>query len=119
VPCGLARVPTRWIFPTSGVWFAPRAATDVEVAQMDYRQRNGFALLRHEFSRRTLLWGALFILAIVVGTFVDVDALLDYLKVLHGSASDTVEFGAVMFAISAVPFLAMGMSISAEKTRNK
>jgi len=86
---------------------------------MDYRQRNGFLSLRHEFSRRSLLWGALFILAIVVGTFVDVDALLDYLKVLHGSASETVEFGAVLFAASAVPFLAMGMSISADSRRRR
>lgn len=84
---------------------------------MVYRQRNGCSSLRHEFSRRTLLWGALFILAIVVGTFVDIDALLDYLKVLHGSASEAVEFGAVIFAASAVPFLAMGMSISADSRR--
>lgn len=86
---------------------------------MDYRQRNVFSSLRHEFSRRTLLWGALFIFAIVVGTFVDLDAFLDYLKVLHGSPSETVEFGAVIFAASAVPFLAMGMSISADSRRSR
>jgi len=86
---------------------------------MDYRQRNVFSPLRHEFSRRTLLWGALFILAIIAGSYVDIDALLDYLKVLHGSASDTVELGAMIFAASIVPFLAMGMSISADSRRHR
>jgi hypothetical protein len=86
---------------------------------MDYRQKEVSAEKRHEFSRKSLLLGAVFIATFVVAAFVDLDALLRYYHIISGSAGTPMEMGAAISMISAVPFLAMGMSISADGHRNK
>jgi len=72
-----------------------------------------------EFSRQTVLLGALFILTLVIATFVDLDGVLEYYRLIRGSASTTLETGAIISIASAVPFLAMGMSISADTYRKQ
>lgn len=84
---------------------------------MDYRQREVSTTKRLEFSRKTLLFGAAFIATFVVAAFVDLDAVLRYFHVVSGSPA--MEMGAIISGTSAVPFLAMGMSISADTHRNK
>lgn len=86
---------------------------------MDYRQKEVFAAKRLEFSRKTLLFGAAFISTFVVAAFVDLDAVLRYFHVVSGSPATAMEMGAIISGTSAVPFLAMGMSISADTHRNK
>ena len=86
---------------------------------MDYRQKEVFAAKRLEFSRKTLLFGAAFIATFVVAAFVDLDAALRYFHVISGSSGTPMEMGAVISMVSAVPFLAMGMSIAADTHRNK
>jgi hypothetical protein len=86
---------------------------------MYYRLRKVLTGKLSEFSRRTVLSGGLFISTLVVAVFVDLDGLLEYFKLVTGSAFTTVETGAVITLASAVPFLAMGMSISADTRRNK
>ena len=66
-----------------------------------------------------MLFGALFIVTLVIAAFVDLDGVLEYYKLIRGSAPTTLETGAVISMASAVPFLAMGMSISADMHRNK
>jgi hypothetical protein len=86
---------------------------------MHYRLREVLTRTLREFSRRTVLLGGLFIITLVVAIFVDLDGLLEYFKLVTGSAFTTVETGAVITLASAVPFLGMGMSISADIYRNK
>ncbi len=81
--------------------------------------RKVFTGKRREFGRRSVLFGALFILTLVIAAFVDLDGVLEYYKLMRGSAPATLEMGAVISMASAVPFLAMGMSISADMHRNK
>ena len=72
-----------------------------------------------EFSRRTWLFGALFIATFGVASYVDLTGLLEYFKIVRGAAAMTLETGATISAGCAVPFLAMGMSIAADGYRNK
>jgi len=82
---------------------------------MDSQGRNSAARRRHAFSRRTLVFAAACIAAFVVAGFVDLDAVLSYFKVIgHGAPMMTLETAAIISIASAVPFLAMGMSISAD-----
>ncbi|MGH6725048.1 MAG: hypothetical protein ACREB8_00710 [Pseudolabrys sp.] len=70
---------------------------------------------RYEFSRRTLGLGALFIVTAVVALFVDVDALMHYFRIIGRTSPITLETGAIISLASAIPFLATGMSISADE----
>ena len=82
---------------------------------MDYRQKTEvFTTKRREFGRLSVLLGALFIIAIVVAIFVDLDGVLQYFNLVRGSPLTTLETGAIITSASAVAFLAMGMSISAD-----
>jgi hypothetical protein len=81
--------------------------------------RNVLTAARREFGRRSILFGALFIATLVVAAFVDLDGVLEYYKLIRGSAPMTLETGAVISMASAVPFLAMGMSISADMHRKQ
>lgn len=78
------------------------------------RTRNLLAMARREFGRQTLLLGALFIVTLTVGIFVGTDGLLEHFKVIAGRPVTTLEAGAIIFLLSAVALLAMGMSVSAE-----
>lgn len=82
---------------------------------MNHQARNAVAHRSRNFSRRTLFLGAACIAAFVVASFIDLDALLSYFKVIgHGSPLMTLETGALVSIACAVPFLATGMSISAD-----
>jgi len=86
-----------------------------EVAQMDSRGRNVAAQWRRDFSRRTLFFGIVCVAAFIIASLVDLDALLSYFKVIRqGAPMLTLETGAIVSMACAVPFLAMGMSISAD-----
>ena len=67
---------------------------------------------RREFSRRTLALGALFIVTAGVAIFVDLDAVMHYFLIIGRMSPITLETGAIISLASAIPFLAMGMSIS-------
>ena len=84
---------------------------------MDYQPKQAFTPKLREFSFRTLGLGALFIITAVTAIFVDLDGVLEYFKILSGSPGMTLEMGAFISIASAVPFLAMGMSISADGYR--
>jgi hypothetical protein len=86
---------------------------------MHDRLRKVLTATRREFSRKTVLFGALFVGTLAVGAFVGLDGVLEYYKLIRGSAPMTLETGAIISMASAVPFLAMGMSISADQDRNK
>jgi hypothetical protein len=82
---------------------------------MDYRQKTEvFTAKRREFGRLSGRLGALFIIAFVVAIFVDLDGVLQYFNLVRGSPLTTLEMGAIITSASAVAFLAMGMSISAD-----
>jgi len=70
---------------------------------------------RREFSRRTLGFGMLFILTGAAALFVDVDALMHYFSIIGRMSPMTLESGAIISLASAIPFLATGMSISADE----
>ena len=84
---------------------------------MDYESRQVPATKRREFSRRSLGLAALFIITAVIAVFVDLDGVLHYFKLLSGSPRMTLEMGAIFSIATAVPFLATGMSISADSYR--
>ncbi len=86
---------------------------------MHEQLRKVLTATRREFSRKTLLFGALFVVTLVIGAFVDLDGVLEYYRVISGSAPTTLETGAIISIASAVPFLAMGMSISADRYRKQ
>jgi len=70
----------------------------------------------HRFSRRSVLLMSLFIIAFTAAVVVDLAALLEALNLVKGSWQETLEIGAAASAAIAVPFLAMGMSISVDGT---
>ena len=70
----------------------------------------------HRFSRRSALLISLFVIAFTAAVVVDLAALLEALNLVKGSWQDTLEIGATASAAVAVPFLAMGMSISIDGT---
>ena len=70
----------------------------------------------HRFSRRSVLLISLFVIAFTAAVVVDLAALLEALNLVQGSWQDTLEIGATASAAVAVPFLAMGMSISIDGT---
>lgn len=74
---------------------------------------------RHEFSRQTVLFGALFIIALVAVVFVGLLGVLQYFNLVSGSPLTTLEIAAIICAVSVFPLLAMGMSISADMDRKK
>jgi hypothetical protein len=85
-----------------------------KVASMPYRPSNHFRAQLRQFSRRTLFFGAACLVAFVVASFIDIDALLEYFHVLKGATTSTLEDAAAISIACAVPFLATGMSISAD-----
>ena len=73
-------------------------------------------MTRHGLSRRSVLLISFFVIAFIAAIVVDLAALLDALNLMKGSWQETLETGAAASAAIAVPFLAMGMSISADGT---
>jgi hypothetical protein len=103
-------------FPVGWHIFQSKGGDQREVA-VDYRQKNIFTLTRREFSRRSALCGVAFIVALFAAAFVDTDAVLRYFKLIGGAPAMTLETGAIISIASAIPFLAMGMSISVDSYR--
>jgi hypothetical protein len=86
---------------------------------MGYQQSKVLTTKRSEFSRQSIFFGALFIVTLAVAICVDLDAVLEYFKILGGPAGSTLELGAIISAGTAIPFLATGMSIAEDLNRNK
>jgi hypothetical protein len=74
---------------------------------------------RHEFSRQSVLWGALFIVALVAAFFVGLVGVLQYFNLVRGEPITTLQLVASIVAVSNVPLIAMGLSISADMNRKK
>ena len=71
-----------------------------------------------EFSHRSQLFIALFVITIVAAVFVDLTGLLEYFNLVSASSPTSImEIGALISAASAVPFLVMGMSISTDRNK--
>jgi hypothetical protein len=90
-----------------------------EAPAMDYQPSEVQTMKRREHSLRSVLLIAIFVITFMVAVFIDLDGALEYLKLVAGSTRDTVEMGAIITAASAVPFIAMGMSISADMYRKQ
>ena len=73
-------------------------------------------MTRQGFSRRSVLLISLFVIAFAAAVVVDLAALLEALNLVKGSWQDTLATGVAASAAITVPFLAMGMSISADGT---
>jgi hypothetical protein len=68
----------------------------------------------HGVSHRSVLLIYLFVISFAVAVLIDLAALLQSLNLVRGSWRTTLETGAAISAAIIVPFLAMGMSISAD-----
>ncbi len=86
---------------------------------MDRQQKRNTISRRRKFSTLSIILGTLFIIAIFVAVFVDLVGLLQYFSLISGSATATLEAGAIITVASIAPFLAMGFSISADLERNE
>jgi hypothetical protein len=86
---------------------------------MDYQQRQALPTGLRKFSLRSLSFGGLFIIALLVATCIDLTGVLEYCKVIGAPSSSTLELGAILTVASIAPFLAMGFSVSADLERNK
>jgi hypothetical protein len=64
---------------------------------MSDKLRKILAATRREFSPRTVLFGALFIVTLVVAFFVDLDGVLEYYRLITGSPLATLEMGGHYF----------------------
>jgi len=72
----------------------------------------------HGFSAQSLLFAGVFVIALVAATSVDLTGMLEYLKVIGGSSTDTMEWGAIITTGATAPFLAMGFSMAADFERD-
>lgn len=72
-----------------------------------------------EFSLLSMLLIGASAIALIVAVCVDVDALLQYFVVVSDSSVETLELGSALSAGAVVPFLAAGMSISADLYRKE
>ena len=77
------------------------------------------AIKRREFSLRSMLFGAVFIVALVVAFIIVLAEVLQYFGLVSGLPPTTLEIGATILVLTIAPFLLMGMSISADMDRNK
>jgi len=85
---------------------------------MDHQQRENLVTKRREFSHRSMIFGALFLITFVVTVFVDIVEVLQYFDLVSGWSFITLEIGAAITSANVVPLLLMGMSISADMNRN-
>ena len=77
------------------------------------------AIKRREFSLQSMLFGAVFIVALGAAIILDLAGVLQYFGLFSGLPPTTSEIGAAITAATIVPFLLMGMSISADINHNK
>jgi hypothetical protein len=80
---------------------------------------------RHrEFSIRSMLCGAVFIIMLVAAVIVDLAALLQFSGLISGLPANILktsilEIGGILTALTIFPLLAMGMSISMDQNRSE
>jgi cytochrome b561 len=75
---------------------------------------------RHrEFSIRSMLFSAVFIIMPVSAVIVDLAALLQFSGFVSGLPQNVLEIGGILTALTIFPLLAMGMSISMDQNRSK
>ena len=77
------------------------------------------AIKPHEFSHQSLLLAAVFIVALVIAFIIILAVVLQYFGLVSGLPPTTLEIGAAITTATVVPFLLMGMSISADMHRDK
>jgi len=70
--------------------------------------------MRSEFSHRSLLFLAVFVITLVTAVVVALAGLLQYFNVLSGDAPSTLLIAAMISAATCIPLLLTGMSISAD-----
>ena len=78
-----------------------------------------FVTLRREFSPRSMLFGAIFTIMLVVAIVVDLAALLQFSVLVSGLPHNILEIGGSLTALTILPLLAMGMSISMDQNRSE
>jgi hypothetical protein len=78
-----------------------------------------FAALRREFGPRSLLFGAVFTIMLVVAIVVDLAALLQFSGLVSGLPQNVLEIGGILTALTIFPLLVMGMSISVDLNHKK
>ena len=77
------------------------------------------AALRREFSPRSMLFGAIFTIKLVVAIVVDLAALLQFSGLVSGLPHNILEIGGSLTALTILPLLVMGMSISVDLNHKK
>ena len=77
------------------------------------------AALHREFSPRSMLFGAVFTIMLVVAIVVDLAALLQFSGLVSGLPQNILEIGGSLTALTIFPLLVMGMSISVDLNHKK
>ena len=75
--------------------------------------------MRREFSARSMLLHAVFVITFVAAGLTDLAGFLQYIGLVSGLPGNVLEMGAIMTAATGVPLLAMGMSFSADLNHSK
>jgi hypothetical protein len=75
--------------------------------------------LHREFSLRSMLFGAVFIIMLVVAVIVDLAGLLQFSGFVSGLPHEILETGGILTGLTMIPLLVMGMSISVDLNHKK
>ena len=70
--------------------------------------------IRHEYSAHSMLWVIIFTAVFALAILIDVAALLQYVGVVSGLPARILEVGSAATALTIVPLVVMGMSISSD-----
>jgi len=75
--------------------------------------------LHHEFSPRSMLFSAVFVIMLAAAIIVDLAALLQLSGLISGLPLNILEIGGILTALTIFPLLVMGMSISVDWNHRK
>ena len=75
--------------------------------------------LHREFSLRSMLFGAVFVIMPAAAIIVDLAALLQFSGLISGLPLNILEIGGILTALTIFPLLVMGMSISLDLNHRK
>jgi hypothetical protein len=67
-----------------------------------------------EFSLRSMLFGAVFIIMFVAAVIIDLAALLRFSGPVNGLPANILEMAGVLTGLTILPLLLMGMSVSVD-----
>jgi len=67
-----------------------------------------------EFSLRSMLFGAVFIIMFVAAVIIDLAALLRFSGLVNGLPANILEMAGVLTGLTIFPLLVMGMSVSVD-----